>query len=152
MWCSIWRKSYSLADKATHAINVPQMSLMLWGWVKVYSNGSCQVNGRIDCGGVIRGSGDEWLGGFSKHIESGTTYIAELWEFWRVSSMWKDWILAKWNCVLIVRHITSNECSSSMKLSLVKHIWRLIDLESGKLWFIILLQMSWRICDILIFK
>ncbi|PNX77292.1 ribonuclease H [Trifolium pratense] len=49
------------------------------GWVKLNTDGSCRDDGSIGCGGVIRGSAGEWLGGFSKFIGNGNAYVAELW-------------------------------------------------------------------------
>lgn len=33
----------------------------------------------IRCGGVIRSSDGEWLGGFAKYTGCGSAYLAELW-------------------------------------------------------------------------
>ncbi|MCI64562.1 ribonuclease H protein, partial [Trifolium medium] len=43
------------------------------------SDGSCQDGGRIGCGGILRGSQGEWLGGFAKFIGHGNAFLAELW-------------------------------------------------------------------------
>jgi len=44
-------------------------------WVKVYMNSPCKEKERIGCGGVIRGSDVEWLGGFAKYIGRGSAYL-----------------------------------------------------------------------------
>ncbi|MCI05125.1 ribonuclease H protein [Trifolium medium] len=49
------------------------------GWVKLNTDGSCRDDGSIGCGGVIKGSAGEWLGGFSKFIGNINAYVAELW-------------------------------------------------------------------------
>jgi len=48
------------------------------GLGEIETNGSCRDGGHIGCGGIIRGSDDEWLGGFSKYIEIGRVYLSEL--------------------------------------------------------------------------
>ncbi|KAI5438050.1 hypothetical protein KIW84_023967 [Lathyrus oleraceus] len=47
------------------------------GWVCLNVDGACQ-NGVIGCGGVIRGSDEEWLGDFSNFIRRGEVYVTEL--------------------------------------------------------------------------
>ncbi|MCI24591.1 putative non-LTR retroelement reverse transcriptase [Trifolium medium] len=49
------------------------------GWVKLNTDGSCSDGGWIGCGGVLRGSHGEWLGGFANFIGQGNAYLAELW-------------------------------------------------------------------------
>ncbi|PNX89221.1 ribonuclease H, partial [Trifolium pratense] len=48
------------------------------GWIRLNTEGSCDEDGRIGCGGVLRGSKGEWLRGYAKFIEKGNAYIAEL--------------------------------------------------------------------------
>ncbi|KAI5438045.1 hypothetical protein KIW84_023962 [Lathyrus oleraceus] len=73
--------SYSLTDKLMniggliqeHRVNVgwkPPKE----GWVCLNVDGACQ-NGVIGCGGVIRGSDEEWLGDFSNFIRRGEVYV-----------------------------------------------------------------------------
>jgi ribonuclease HI len=49
------------------------------GWVKLNSDGACRKDGRSGCGGVIRGSDGEWLGGFAKYVGRCSVFVAELW-------------------------------------------------------------------------
>ncbi|GAU43243.1 hypothetical protein TSUD_241340 [Trifolium subterraneum] len=49
------------------------------GWVKLNTDGSCRKDGRSGCGGVIRGSEGEWIGGFAKFVGRSNVYVAELW-------------------------------------------------------------------------
>jgi hypothetical protein len=37
--------------------------LPLQGWVRLNTNGSCKEGNRVLCGGLVRGSEGEWLGG-----------------------------------------------------------------------------------------
>jgi hypothetical protein len=41
------------------------------GWIKLNTDGTCDDDGRIGCGGVSRGSEGEWLGGYAKFIGKG---------------------------------------------------------------------------------
>jgi hypothetical protein len=52
--------------------------LPLQGWVRLNTNGSCKEGNRVWCGGLVRGSEGEWLGGFSKFVGSCSACIAEL--------------------------------------------------------------------------
>jgi hypothetical protein len=57
------------------------------GWVKLNTNRSCQDDGRIGCGGVIRSSDGEWLGGFVNFLGFGNMPI------WRnFGVFWRTWI------------------------------------------------------------
>jgi len=43
-------------------------------------DGSCRDGGHIGCGGIIKGSDGEWLGGFSKYILIGSAYSTKVLE------------------------------------------------------------------------
>ncbi|MCI31045.1 ribonuclease H protein, partial [Trifolium medium] len=49
------------------------------GWVKMNSDVSCKDNEIAGCGGLVRGSDDEWMRSFAKHIRSGSAYVVEPW-------------------------------------------------------------------------
>ncbi|MCI24501.1 ribonuclease H protein, partial [Trifolium medium] len=49
------------------------------GWVKVNTDGACKEGRIAGCGGLIRGSDGEWLGGFAKFLGACSAYVAELW-------------------------------------------------------------------------
>jgi hypothetical protein len=48
------------------------------GWVRLNMDGSCKEGNRAGCGGLVRGSEGEWLGGLSKFVGSCSACIAEL--------------------------------------------------------------------------
>ncbi|KAK2399946.1 Polynucleotidyl transferase, ribonuclease H superfamily protein [Trifolium repens] len=48
-------------------------------FVKLNTDGASKEGKIAGCGGVIRGSQGEWLGGFAKHIGSCSDFTAELW-------------------------------------------------------------------------
>ncbi|KAI5425405.1 hypothetical protein KIW84_031275 [Lathyrus oleraceus] len=60
------------------------VSLIKWeaplsDWVKMNIDGAMDKEGNSGCSGIIRGSGGEWLGGFSKNIGICSVYTAEFW-------------------------------------------------------------------------
>jgi ribonuclease HI len=79
-------KNYYLADKAIKRKKRVQRSevMISWKappmeWVRLNRDGSCGYNDVLGCGGVLRGSDGEWLGGFSKFIGQGKLFVTELW-------------------------------------------------------------------------
>lgn len=50
------------------------------GWKKLNTDGSC-LGGvdRAGCGGLVRNEQGQWVAGFSRHIGSTNSFIAELW-------------------------------------------------------------------------
>jgi ribonuclease HI len=63
-----------------------QKMVSLIGWkppresfIKLNTDGAYKVNQIAGCGGVVRGSHGEWLGGFAKGIGLCSAFVAELW-------------------------------------------------------------------------
>ncbi|XP_065871954.1 uncharacterized protein [Euphorbia lathyris] len=50
------------------------------GIVKLNTNGSCLVDGRIAAGGVLRDAGVNWVSGFTQNLGMGSSFTAELWD------------------------------------------------------------------------
>ena len=52
----------------------------LEGWIKLNTDG-CALGsmGLAGCGGVVRDSHGEWISGFSRHIGTTNSFVAELW-------------------------------------------------------------------------
>jgi ribonuclease HI len=48
-------------------------------WVKLNTDGASKEEGQAGCGGIIRGSDKEWLGGFPKNLGRCSAFVAELW-------------------------------------------------------------------------
>ncbi|KAI5414830.1 hypothetical protein KIW84_040336 [Lathyrus oleraceus] len=48
------------------------------GWVKLNTYGTREKYRNTSCGGIVRGSEGEWLGGFSQYIGISSVYIAKL--------------------------------------------------------------------------
>jgi hypothetical protein len=49
------------------------------GWVTINTDGARRNNNVCDCGGLIRGNGGAWLGGFAKGLGECRVMVAELW-------------------------------------------------------------------------
>jgi hypothetical protein len=52
---------------------------LLEGWVKLNTEGAAKAGTASSCGGVVRGSHGEWIGGFAKYLGVCSAYVAELW-------------------------------------------------------------------------
>lgn len=48
-------------------------------WVKLNTDGACKGGNIAGCGGIIRGSDGEWIGGFAKFIGDCSAFVVELW-------------------------------------------------------------------------
>ncbi|KAK2422059.1 Polynucleotidyl transferase, ribonuclease H superfamily protein [Trifolium repens] len=79
-------QQYQLADTnniallAHHKVEVP----IGWNrpegdWIKLNTDGASRRNNSAGCGGLLRNSNGQWLGGFSRHLGTCNAYIAELW-------------------------------------------------------------------------
>ncbi|MCH98601.1 ribonuclease H protein, partial [Trifolium medium] len=47
-------------------------------WFKLNTDEACKDSGLAGCGGVLRGSHGEWIGGFAKRLGVCGAYVAEL--------------------------------------------------------------------------
>ncbi|MCI01168.1 ribonuclease H, partial [Trifolium medium] len=81
------------------------------GWVKLNSDGSCKENGTTGCGGLLRGCGGEWLGGFAKSIG----------ECWKGSLMGRalvnkirSFIALDWEVVVRHTYREANQCVDAL--------------------------------------
>jgi hypothetical protein len=76
---------YTMAMKHDNFVHpVPRTQIMIgWtapevGWVRISTDGAQKENGYAGCGGLIRGSDKEWLGGFLKLLGQCQYVIQEL--------------------------------------------------------------------------
>jgi ribonuclease HI len=133
-------KNYSLSVNAitTQAEHQRIVVSVRWsppprGWVRLNTNGSCRDCGHIGCGGIIRGSDGEWLGGFSKYISIGSAYLAELWGVLEglmyARRLQFCFIELHIDSLVVVQAITSNGHGSWKGRSLVEQIRRLLALD-----------------------
>lgn len=78
-------QDYEHAKNAANISSTPHrvLSFIKWeaspvGWVKLNTYGTREKHGNTSCGGIVRGSEEEWLRGFSKYIGISSVYIAKL--------------------------------------------------------------------------
>jgi ribonuclease HI len=83
-----------------------------------------------DCGGIIRGSDGEWLGGFAKNFRICSAYVAELWGVYEglrlARRMRFNVVELNVNSLLVANVLNSHHCSSPMGRALVAKIRFLI--------------------------
>jgi ribonuclease HI len=48
-------------------------------FVKLNPDGACKDQHVAGCGGIVRGSQGEWIGGFAKCLGSCSAFVAEIW-------------------------------------------------------------------------
>ena len=73
----------------------PHLELINWtlppdGWVKLNSDGSVAAELKASCGGILRGSSGEFLGGFVANLRICPIIVRELWGTYHV-------LLIAWN-------------------------------------------------------
>ncbi|GAU50328.1 hypothetical protein TSUD_290640 [Trifolium subterraneum] len=49
------------------------------GWVVLNTDGASKMDVAAGCGGLLRNSHGQWIGGFSRHLGICSAYLAELW-------------------------------------------------------------------------
>jgi len=103
------------------------------GWVRLNTDGSCKEGAVAGCGGVLRGSDGEWLGGFPRSLGLCSAYVAELWgvieglryarslDFRRVE--------LHVDSVAVVKILNSGGYDTSDGRSLVMKIRRMLDMD-----------------------
>ncbi|MCI08269.1 putative non-LTR retroelement reverse transcriptase [Trifolium medium] len=103
------------------------------GWVKLNSDGSCKDNGIAGCGGIIRGSDGEWLGGFAKCIGRCNAYLAELWGVFEglkyVKRLGFRAVEVNVDSLMVANILNSNQEGSPMGRALVTKIRALTELD-----------------------
>ncbi|MCH81151.1 putative non-LTR retroelement reverse transcriptase, partial [Trifolium medium] len=98
------------------------------GWVKLNTDGACIERSVAACGGVLRNSQGEWIGGFSKFLGTCSAYVAELWGL--LEGLKYTWKLGfrkvelNVDSVAVVKVIKEGGTASNMGYSLVKEIRR----------------------------
>jgi ribonuclease HI len=79
-------QEYKEAVTTSMVVTRAEKVVNLIGWkppresfIKLNTDGAYKVNQVAGCGGVIRGSHGEWLGGFAKGVGLCSAFVAELW-------------------------------------------------------------------------
>ncbi|PNX94270.1 ribonuclease H [Trifolium pratense] len=100
-------------------------------FVKLNTDGACKDQGRAGCGGIIRGSQGEWLGGFARGLGNCSAIVAELWGVAKGLSYARRLgftaVELNVDSVVLVQAIKTGRFSSSVGLPLVKHIRRMLE-------------------------
>jgi ribonuclease HI len=133
-------RTYNLAVRETSPQIEPRQRVVFvsWkpppvGWVRLNTDGSCRDGGHIGCGGIIRGSDGEWLGGYSKYIGIGSAYLAELWGVFEgllyARRLRFQYIELHVDSLVVAKAIMSQGNGSWRGRSLVERIHRLLALD-----------------------
>jgi hypothetical protein len=79
-------KDYHQAKRANDVVGGREYVMQQIGWqppsgnfVKINTDEARKQCSRARCGGIIRGSQGEWLGGFAKRVGDCSAFVAELW-------------------------------------------------------------------------
>jgi ribonuclease HI len=124
---------YKMAMKHDNFVHpVPRTQIMIgWtaleaGWVRINSDGAGKENGYAGCGGFIRSSDKEWLGGFP-------AYVAELWGIFEGLKLARRLGFHKvevcFDSRAVYNNIVNGMNSNVMGESLVQRIHHLMELD-----------------------
>jgi ribonuclease HI len=130
-------KEYQAAASNSLIVTGSEKSVALIRWkppqvlfVKLNTDGAYKADQAAGCGGVIRGSQGEWLGGFAKGVGLCSAFAAELWGvlegLTQVYRMGFRKVELEIDSEAVVS-VLKNGCSkSSSGCSLLKRIWHLL--------------------------
>jgi ribonuclease HI len=125
----------------THEVMKHRESLVVHvGWlppsgnfVKLNTDGARKDHGSAGCGGIIRGSHGEWLGGFAKGVGTCSAFVAELWGVFEGLKFAKRLgfmaIELNIDSSVVVQVIKTGRLNSSVGMTLVRNIQRLVNME-----------------------
>ncbi|XP_045810455.1 uncharacterized protein LOC123904892 [Trifolium pratense] len=81
-----WVHHYKRANVSQIASHITTKEVVQIGWngpegdwIMLNTDGASRCGSTAGCGGLLRNSGGQWLGGFSHHLGRCNAYIAELW-------------------------------------------------------------------------
>ncbi|GAU34393.1 hypothetical protein TSUD_217330 [Trifolium subterraneum] len=102
-------------------------------FVKLDTNEAYKKNSVAGCGGFIRGSQGEWLGGFAKCVGLCSAFVAELWGVYEglqhVYSMGFKKVELHIDSETVVHVLKKGNSTSSLGCSLLKQIWQLLEMD-----------------------
>ncbi|MCH79377.1 putative non-LTR retroelement reverse transcriptase [Trifolium medium] len=103
------------------------------GRMKLNTDGACKDGRNAGCGGILRGSDGQWLGGFAKSIGICNAFIAELWGVFEglkyARSLGYNAIDLNVDSMIVVQAIRTGKTRSILGHNLVKNIMRLMRLD-----------------------
>ncbi|MCI40979.1 ribonuclease H protein, partial [Trifolium medium] len=95
------------------------------------TDGAYKANLVAGCGGVIRGSQGEWLGGFAKCVGLCNVFVAELWGVYEglrhVYRMGFKKVELHIDSEAVVSVLKKGNSTSSLGCSLLKQIWKMLE-------------------------
>jgi ribonuclease HI len=124
----------------SNVVAVRNQTVMMVGWsppkpmyVKLNIDGAYKVNQVAGCSGVIRGSHGEWIGGFAKNVGLCSAFVAELWGVLEglryIHRLGFNKVELSLYSEAVVRVIQNRRSASSLGSSVMKQIWRLMDVD-----------------------
>jgi ribonuclease HI len=128
---------------ASHSSNIVMgrqqiVSMIKWvppkdNFIKINTDGAYKDNSIAGCGGVIRGSEGEWIGGFAKCVGMCNAFVAELWGVLEglrfVRRLGFSRVELNIDSQAVVQAIKSKCSHSLVGGSLLKQIWRLLEMD-----------------------
>ena len=102
-------------------------------WVKLNTDGPCKGGNIAGCGGIIRGSDGEWIGGFAKFIGYCSAFVAELWGVLEglryVRRMGYTTVELNVDCVSVEKIIKEGVTDNRLGRALINKIRRLLEID-----------------------
>jgi ribonuclease HI len=103
------------------------------GWVVLNTDGASRRTGVAGCGGLLRNSNGQWLGGFSRHLGRCSAYIAELWGVFEGLRLARERGISKINVQVdsrvVVQTLNSSNLGSVLGWRLIQEIRHLLSLD-----------------------
>jgi ribonuclease HI len=103
------------------------------GWVALNTDGAENSDHKYGCGGLMRGSSGEWLGGFAKGLGDCSIESAELWGAWEgLELAWNlgfKQVELRMDALNVVKMLNREKVVTSFGWNLCKRIWRLVELD-----------------------
>jgi ribonuclease HI len=103
------------------------------GWLSLNTDGASRGEVIAGCGGLLRNSNGQWLGGFSKNLGRCNAYLAELWGVYEGLCLARSFGAAKLQVQVdssVVAHtLNSSNGGSIIGWRLIKEIYRLLALD-----------------------
>jgi ribonuclease HI len=125
-----WVQQYMEADvnKVVFPNNNKVEALIAWkcpeeGWLCLNTDGASRGEIVAGCGGLLRNSSGQWIGGFSKNLGRCNAYLAELWGVYEGLCLARNLGATKLK-VLVDSSVVNNTLNGPNKGSVVG--WRLI--------------------------
>ncbi|GAU31911.1 hypothetical protein TSUD_270960 [Trifolium subterraneum] len=131
-----YRKAMSNSELAlgrTRAISMIRWSPPKANFVKLNTDGACKEHIIAGCGGIVRGSEGEWIGGFAKCVGMCNAFIAEMWGVLEglryVRRLGFRKVELNIDSAAVVQVIKTGRLQSSTGSALARQIWKLMAMD-----------------------